>query len=1109
MVRGQTAFAKNNWREIRKTLGRYIAILAIVALGVGFFSGLRVTKQAMVKTGDIYLSEHNFYDFRLISTYGLTEEDAAYITSLDGVTAAEGSISFDFLRSDEQGTESAWKALTITGINTPNLQAGRLPERADEVLADAQNFGEEAIGTQWSPAGSNSEDTLENFACQSYTIVGLCDSPLYLNIERGSTSLASGKLSGFFYFLPEGLSSDYYTEIYVTIEKTGSIFTDEYAAERDDMEPVLTAALEDRAALRFDDILSEAEADYADGLKEYNDGLETYHTERAEAEQELADAEAELAEARRTLDDAKEQLNDSAGRLADAEQELADGQTAYEEGCAQLQAARDAYEAGKAETEAELASRQAELDDARAEAEAGLAQLQAAGAEELLAQYEQLQTSEQQIQTALAACEPDSPETAALQTQLQQVQAGLEQITATGLPDSWQALQEAFEQLSAGQAALDKASEEAQAAFADAEQQLQETENTLYSGCQQLQTAGQELSDGQREFSDALMEYQDGEEDYAEGLAEYEEAAAEAEKQFADAEAELADAEAELADARREIDELEGPNTYVLNRDTNVGYVCYDNDSQIVQGVSRVFPIFFFLVAALVCVTTMTRMVDDQRTQIGTLKALGYSNGRIVWKYVSYSGSAAVIGSIAGFLIGSALFPTCIWMGYRLLYGFGNIKVVFNWGLGLISLAVALACSAGATYLACRKDLHQVPAELMRPRAPAVGKRIWLEHLPFIWKRFSFLHKVTARNIFRYKKRLIMMVLGIGGCTALVITGLGLRDSICNIAEDQFGSIMKYDYAISFAEEMTEADRQAFAGDTADLLQECVLLCSDTIDAEAGGAVKSANIIACSDQAINSVVDLTIGGSGTVWPDDGGVVISDNLADRLGLSVGDTIKLRTDETHTVSLPVTGIFKNHVYFYVLMTEQTYESVLGREITYNTTYANAGEGDLHDIAAQLVNDRGAASVTVMTDLRERVNNMLNSMYYIVALVIACAAALAFVVLFNLSNINITERVREIATIEVLGFSDAETASYVFRENAVLTLMGALVGLPLGKWLHAYVMQQIRIDMVSFEVRVTPLSYVIAFALTFVFTLLVDLIMRRKLHAIDMAEALKSVE
>lgn len=1105
MVMRTSAFAKNSWREIRRTLGRYIAILAIIALGVGFFSGLRVMRQAMVRTGDDYLRKQRFYDFRMLSTMGFTQRDADAVSGEEGVAFAEGSVSGDFLIENEEGKETAWKALMISELNAPALKAGRMPVRADEVLADHLAFTEEDIGRKITVPEEDGGPLL----FREYTISGLCSSPLYLSVERGTTSLGNGKLAGFFCFRPEGLDTEIFTELYVAMEETAEIFSEEYDRQREQERPLLEAALERRAEKRFQEILTEAEEAYADAEEEYLEGKRSYEEERKNAEEELDEALKKLEDSKRELDDAGAELDSTAVRLADAEEEIRRGEKQYYDGCAAMKAAREEYETKKTQTEEELAGKRQELAEARAQAESAAETLEAAGAEEILRQYAELQQTASALELQMQQPELDEQSRTAAAAQLEQVRAALGQIEASGVPEAWQAAQSALEQTETAQKALDAAEAEAQNAFAEAEKQLKDTEEQLYAGWMKVSAAKRELEAGKEAYARGLTEYQDGKESYEQGLEDYEQAKKDVADQFAEAEEELSEAERELADAREEIDSLQPPETWLLDRDSNAGYLAYDNDSQIVQGISRVFPLFFFLVAALVCVTTMTRMVDDQRTQIGTLKALGFSNARITWKYVFYSGSAALIGAVAGFLAGSALFPVCIWKGYSLLYGFGRIRIVYNWGLGAAALVVALLCSAGATYAACRKELHSVPAELMRPRTPPAGKRVWIERIGFLWRRFSFLHKVTARNIFRYKKRLIMMVLGIGGCTALVITGLGLRDSICDIAEDQFGKIMTYDYSITFREDVSEEDRKTFGETAGNRLSVCVPVCSDTVEGEGNGRTKQVNVLACSNPEISSLVHLKTDDGELPWPEDGSVIISNNLAEVLGLAEGDMLRLKTDDVHTTEVPVTGIFRNYVYYYAVMTDATYEAILGRQVKINAAYADAGDGDVHAVAASLSGEESVAAISVMADLRTMVGNMLKSMNYIVALVIGCAAALAFVVLFNLSNINISERVREIATIEVLGFSERETAAYVFRENLVLTLMGAVLGLPLGKLLHAFVMDQIRLDMVCFETKVTPLSYVIAVILTFVFTVTVDLIMRRKLRRIDMAEALKSVE
>lgn len=970
------AWRKNQRREIRHTLGRYLAILAIIALGVGFFAGLKVTQSAMIKTGDVYIADCRMFDYRLISTLGLTNEDVAYFSGLDGVAYAEGAVSIDFITTGEDKTEQALRAHSITeNINTLSVTAGRMPSAANECVADALYYTQDDIGKTITVSQSNDKDTLDQFKYTEYTIVGLANSVCYLNLERGTTNLAGGSLSGFVYIPEDGFSFDCYTEAYVTLSSGGEIFSEEYEAAVSEMEQPITDALEERADIRYQGIIDDANEKVADAQAQYDTSLSDYEAQKT-------DVQAQLAES-------KETLGNSEGALAAQEAQLSEQELSVTSVISQL--------------------------------EAGIADIDAKLSDPLYAPYYDALTAQK----------------AALEAQLAQARAGLETLNQSKI------------QLAQAKAKLEQ------------------------------------------------------------GWTNYDAAKAEAEETLANAQDELAAAKEKIEDAKADILKIEPPACYTLDRTMNTGYACFENDSAVVDGIAKVFPIFFFLVAALVCTTTMTRMVEEQRTQIGTLKALGYSNAIIVWKYISYSGSAAVIGCIIGFMGGSKLFPWAIWQAYRLLYGFAKIEFVFDGTLAVLSLTVALLCSVGATYAACRTELYKMPAELMRPKAPKAGKRVLLERIPFIWKHVSFLHKVSIRNILRYKKRLIMMVLGISGCTALVLTGFGIRDSISNIAADQFDSILKYDYNVSFTRAKTAEEMDAFVSDTSGVLSQCVFVCNDTLEAVCEDGTKSVNIVATDDSGITDLVDLHYGEEGIAYPPFGNVVISEKLAKFAKVSVGDEITVKLNDTETGTFKVSGIFENYVHHYMYMTAQTYEAVLGKECVYKNALARTDFEDVHTVSAQLINDYGAASVSITSDIRARVENMMKSLNSIVILVIASAGALAFVVLFNLSNINITERVREIATIKVLGFYPSQVGAYVFRENIVLTAIGALVGLPLGVWLHRFVMSQIQIDMVNFKVEILPKSFLFALAITFAFTFSVDLLMRIKLEKINMAESLKSVE
>ena len=550
----------------------------------------------------------------------------------------------------------------------------------------------------------------------------------------------------------------------------------------------------------------------------------------------------------------------------------------------------------------------------------------------------------------------------------------------------------------------------------------------------------------------------------------------------------------------------------MLGRDTNVGYVCFESDSGIVDGVADVFPIFFFLVAALVCVTTMNRMVEEQRTQIGVLKALGYSEHTIMAKYMFYSGSAALTGCVAGFALGTVMFPKVIWYAYGMLYKMESLVYVFDWKLAVISVTVSLICSVGTTFVSVRRELTEVAAELMRPKTPKAGKRVFLEYLPFIWKRLKFLQKVSMRNIFRYKKRFFMMVVGISGCSALLVTGFGVRDSVTGIITQQYTQIQTYDIGITYSSSVAQKQKDELENKEKDGVKNFVFVAEKSMDLVGEEKTKSVSLImADPDSDITPFINLhTEKKEPIAFPQKGETVISAKVADELGIKTGDTVTLQDSDMKTLKVTVSGVCENFVYNYVYLSADTYVEQMKAEPEYKTAFVSVSEGtDAHLLGTALMAMADVAAVNISQDDMKRFSSMMSSMDLIVAVIILCAAGLAFIVLYNLTNINITERVREIATIEVLGFYENETAAYVFRENTILTFLGALVGLVLGIFLHRFVMSQIVVDMVSFDVHVKQISFLYSLVLTMVFTWFVDRLMRKKIDAISMTESLKSVD
>lgn len=986
---------RSTLREIKKSLGRYIAILAIIALGVSFFSGLKVCREAMISTGDDYLNASNFFDYQLLSTMGYDEESVDVVKDAFPDATVEGYHSFDVLVTSDDG-DLVFKTLEISdNINKPEVLAGRMPEAPGECLIDKQAAPgdteadmESMIGTTLTLSGENDKDTLDSFSEKEFKVVGVAASPLYMNYERGTASIGDGSVSGFFYVLPESFSADYFTGIYVDTNTAGVIYSDEYndgiAAIEDDM----TTAAEDAAFDRKDRIIGDAEKELADGRKEYEDGLAEYNSEKARAERELANALSDIRNGQQEIRDNRTSLNNQKASLQANLAEIDAGYASIDEQQAQLDASAgymSPEEAAAAQAQIDAARKQ--LDDSRAQVESGLAQIE--------------------------------------------------------------------------------------------------------SGLAQLDTAEAELADG---------------------LAEYNSEKARADRELADAKAGLDDAAKDLRDAEREIEDIKDPEIYVLNRDSNIGYVCFDSDSQIVDSVAAIFPIFFFLVAALVCMTTMTRMVDEQRTQIGVFKALGYSSGQILGKYLFYAGSAALIGSVGGFFFGTWLFPTVIWNAYGMMYDFSDsINYVLNVPLGVLCVAVSLICSMGATLVSCLGDFRIVPAELIRPKAPKNGKRILLERVGFIWNHIGFLYKVSLRNIFRYKKRFFMMVIGISGCTALLLTGFGINDSIRDIVNYQYDEISTYDYSVTFSDDQSEEEQSEFKDSISGFADDATFVHQESADMVFGDITKTMTLVVTDEDSLDGFVDLHYDEEKVPYPDKtGDVIICKKYAEEQKISIGDKITLRDLDMHSAEFTVSGICENYVYGYVYMTPETYEKAWGKTVEYETAYVKIPEGDnVYTAASSTQNLDNVSAVSVNQDFRDRISTMMESLNAIIVLVVVSAGALAFIVLFNLTNINITERIREIATIKVLGFYPRETSSYVFRENFFLTGISALVGLGLGKLLHALVINMIRVDMIYFDVRILWPSYVYAVILTFVFAIIVMFAMYFKLRRVSMTESLKSIE
>lgn len=1133
-------YTKTVLRSIRLTLPRFIAIFAIIALGVGFFAGLKVTTPSFVYTANKYTNDNAMFDFKLLSTIGFTDEDIEEIAKQTNCVV-EGAYSSDCVAVlGERDSASTVRFLSITqNVNKLTLESGRLPERADEIVVDAYQVPDVQPGTKLVITDETSDDALKLFKYREYTVVGTARSPVYMNFQRGTTNEGSGSIGFYVCALPGAFDSEYYTEAYLYADTGLYIYSDEYKDWATKAERQYKVALNCVINDRFESILRDEYDKLYDGVSEFDEGIDDGWSEISDgrdklddAKKELEDAQAEIDEKKAELEEGKKTLDDSRKQLAEYQKELNSSKVSLEADRSKV--GREKKELDKLRTDLdslydEITNDRSALSKDRNETQSNIVALNFS------------KSTYQAIVDSINADIDDSRDelaNAATEEEKAEIQARIDSAEKTR--DSY------FQMISDAEDEIDKLNKKA-AGFSDRESAIADKQKsyedklasysskyqTYMSDKLQYEMAQNQYDSSKKSYDSSYAQYKDGLARYNDGAAKLEEAQKKVDdgwKEYYDGVRELWDGYSEFSDTADTIfntelvygfsllESVDKPEVYILGRDTNTGYVCFDNDAKIVDGVSTVFPVFFFAIAALVCSTTMSRMVSDERGIIGTMRALGYSDTSVVMKYVIYSGSASVLGGVLGFLGGTKLFPWVIWEAYRMMYGFADVSFTTSIPLFILSLGVALLCTVGVTVVTCMSALKGMPAELIRPKAPLPGKRILLEYVGFIWKKMKFLYKVSTRNVFRFKKRMFMMIVGISGCTALLITAFGILDSVCKVVDIQFDNIMKYDLAAVFNSsyrqyEIENAAADALAKNGIDF--EYVLVKGDQAKNNGSGYVRDLVIYVSDDPATSKVFGLSDYKTGEVlsWPSDGEVAISDSLAEKNNVKAGDNITLLYGEDeHEVSLKVGAIFSNYTFHYVLMTPDTYREAFNEPYTPETLLVmteSEDPADAYKIASYLSDNYDLKTWSATEQNRVSFSNTMERMNAIIVLIIICAAALAFIVLFNLNNINITERIREIATLKVMGFNRKETGAYMTRENIILVLMGYVVGIPLGILLHRFVMDQIAMDMVSFQIRIEPVSYLYALGFVLAFSTVVNIIMRARIEKIDMAESLKSAE
>ena len=1071
MVKRKNRLLTDFIREVRHTYSRFLSILLLSALAVAFLVGLRATAPDMEYTADNYYDSHHLMDGYILSTMGLTQEDLQALAQADGVDQVEGAWSVDATAVDSIVSMRSMPE----ELNLLNVVEGRLPQQADECVTEQMlltALGLEIGDTLTVTLDEADQDSLTR---TSYTIVGTVQSPLYVGTDRGSTTLGSGSIDAFVYIPGENFNLNVYTTAYFTgdgmeaLNSYSQAYADQLSALVDSLDPLA----QERASLRDEEVRSEAQ-------KELDD-----------ARRELADAQKELDDAKKKLDDARAELDsgwaDYESGLATLEQEIKDGQAKLNAARSQLEESQTRYEQGKVDYQEGLAQYQ----DGQTAYEENLAQLDAQQ-EEVAKGYEEYYDALKPFEGTPMydqMVEQLAPQKAKLDEAAAQIQAGYQQLAQVKA------------QLEESKAELDAA----QAQLQDAAQQLDTGWAEYQSG---QQTLDQEEARGRSQLAQAKAELDDGEAEYQKGLEEYEQAKA-------DAQPELEQAQADIDQGQKDLDEMATCEWYVLGRDTNSGFVSYSQDAERVDNLSSIFPVIFFVVAALACLTTMTRMVEEQRTQIGSLKALGFSRLAISQKYIGYAFVASLVGGLIGLGIGATLIPAVIANAFQIMYAIPGLDYKMQLPLFVLAVLAAVACTTGAALWACLSTLIDTPANLMRPRAPKAGKRVFLEYIKPIWRRLSFTWKVSMRNLFRYQKRFWMTVIGIGGCTALIVTGFGLHESIFDVLDKQFDEISLYDATVGLDEDLTEEQKQGIENylDGEEAVEDYMFTYQQMMDASTTGTSYDVYLFAVDDvEEFGRFVDLRHRSDHSpVELDGSGVVIDEKLSELLDVSVGDTITLEGDQR--VEAVVADITENYVYHYVYLTRDLYTQLYGEDYQNNVMLLAYQDGMGVDVSNQtsetLMKMDGVASYSYIATIRDSFEDSMDAINYAVVIIIVAAAALAFVVLYNLTNINITERRSELATLKVLGFYDGETTAYVLRENVFLTIFGVILGLVLGRFLHSWMVLTVEVDLVMFGRTAPPYAYVLAAALTALFSLIVNVAAHFRLKKIDMVESLKTVE
>lgn len=1075
-------YLKDIFREIKISLGRFLSILCIVAIGVAFFAGIKASAPDMKNSADTYFDKYNVQDIQVYSTIGLTKKDVAAIKKIKGVKSVQPSFSMDTL-SQIDSTQMVIKVISYgidQKMNKVRVVEGRMPERENECLVEASSatnklYGTFHIGDTIKLQSGTDEALSKSLKHTKYKIVGTCYNPNYLSYEKGSSNIGSGTVNSFIYIQNTNVLKDYYTEVDVCVKgaKDLDCYSDEYF---DVVDPVLKKIKK----------ISNKQIDAR--IQSYQSELDE---KKQEATDKFKDAENQFNDAQNKIDSGLSEIQSNELKLQNSKDQINQGWNEY---YANLQLLDNIPTLQNAIAQIEESEKKLpELLSQKEQVENGLQQINAEG--DLNTKRTLIQNAIDFIDIALKKLEnyPDSSDAETIRIKLNEKKELLQ--GQLSLID--QAIAKKAE-LEAILPQIQSGIEQIQAGVAK-KAELQSQLNQLLNAKNELNNAYVSLINGQAQYEDGVSKIEDAKNELNKSIEQLTLSKAEFNIQ-------KHDALRELSDAQLEIDKMEG-KWIVLDRNSHYSYRDYGACADRMDGIAKVFPVFFFLVAALVCMTTMTRMVDEQRNEMGTLKALGYSKLQIASKYIIYALIASILGSILGCSLGMYLFPTVIFNAWNTLYNIDQIKFLFQPGLILLASGSVTGITLLATLYSIYSELIEMPSQLMRPKAAKAGKKIFLERISFIWKRLSFLQKVTARNIFRYKKRFFMTIIGIAGCSALLVAGFGINDSISDIVNQQYNVIYHYDATVSAKTSEITSQIKSLKG-VKDVYEEDHLAVTTKIENK---DISTTVHIISNDKKFKDFCTL-FNGNKEFDLDDSSVLISQKMATKLNKKAGDTIKIKDANNKVIKAKIKGVFTNYVGHHIYASESLYKSWNTNAKTthiYLIKSKKTTKKFERNLGNKIMDIDGVQSVTFYSSLQKNFKDMIKSISYIVVVLVISAACLAFVVLYNLSNVNISERKREIATIKVLGFTRKEVDAYINRETILLTILGSLIGLGIGIGLHHLIMNLAEMDDIMFGRTINSISYVISFVMTIGFNAIINLCMHKKLNNIQMVESLKAVE